>query len=203
MCLKRSRSRNSTASIWPASLARVDGLRQVGLQEHAVRQAGEVIVIRELVEALLVREQLCLGAFALGQVAHQERDEVAAMRQHRHVAHIDFQHAAVLADLLQLVAATRHDVLQQHGHRVGIAARPAQHRFQRQRTQLPDFVTQLFQRGRIGVDDLAAGTVGDDDAVLGLLEDGLVARGERLPLILVPLLATRQQRGRGGEHDKQ
>jgi hypothetical protein len=43
----------------------------VRLQEQPVRQPGQVIVIGELVEALLVGEQLALGLLSLGQVAHQ------------------------------------------------------------------------------------------------------------------------------------
>ena len=52
-------------------------LGQMRLQEQAVRQAREVVVVGELVEALLVGEQLRLRLLSLGQVAHEIGDEAA------------------------------------------------------------------------------------------------------------------------------
>jgi hypothetical protein len=58
-----------------------------------------VIVVRELVEALLIGDQLRLRLLPLGQVAHQVRHESAIARLDRYATHFDVDLAAVLEPL--------------------------------------------------------------------------------------------------------
>ena len=79
---------------------------------------GEVIVIGELVEALLVGEQLGLRLLALGQVAHQVRHQAAVARLDGHAAHFDVHLPAVLEPLHQLDAAAGLDARQRRDDRI-------------------------------------------------------------------------------------
>ena len=78
-CLKRSRSRNSTASTVVVFLASSMASRQVQLQVQAVRQPGQLVVVREVIELLVLLEQVRLDLAAHGHVVHRhgERRAVA------------------------------------------------------------------------------------------------------------------------------
>ena len=199
MCLKRSRSRNSTASICPVSWQRAMRLGQVRLQEQAVRQARQVIVIGELVEALLVGEQLRLRLLSLRQVAHEVRHQAAVARFDGHAAHFDVHLAAVLEPLHELDAAARLDARQRGDHRVLRIVRTAQHRQHRAAAQFVQRETELLLHGRIGIDDLAGARVGDQQSVLRLFDDGAVARLEREAVGVEAARARHEQHGDDGE----
>ncbi len=67
MCLKRSRSRNSTASVAPVRARFFDSLRQMHGEKEAVRQAGELVVMREVIQVLLLLQQLRFDLPAAGR----------------------------------------------------------------------------------------------------------------------------------------
>ena len=156
-----------------------DRLGQVRLQEQPVRQPGQVIVIGEFVEALLVGEQLCLRFLSLGQVAHQVGHEPAVARFDRHAAHFDVHLPAVLEPLHELDAAARLDARQRRDHRVLRIVRTAQHGQHRAAAQFVQRESELLLHGGIRIDDLAGARVGHQQSVLRLFDDGAVARFER------------------------
>ena len=169
------------------------------LQEQPVRQPGQVIVIGELVEALLVGEQLALRLLALRQVAHQVGHQAPVARLDRHAAHFDVDLPAVLEPLHQLDAAARFDARQRRDHRILRIVRTAQHRQHRAAAQFLEREAQLLLHGRIGIDDLAGARVGDQQAVLRLLDDGAIARLERQAVGIETARARHQQHGDDGE----
>ena len=183
----------------PGFLAARDGLGQMRLQEQAVRQAREVIVIGEFVEALLVGEQLGLRLLSLGQIAHQVGHQAAVARLDGHAAHFDVHLPAVLEPLHELDAAARLHARQRRDDRILRIVGAAQHRQHRSPAQLVQRESELLLHGRIGIDDLAGARVGHQQSVLRLFDDGAVTRLERQPVGVEPARARHQQHGDDGE----
>ena len=183
----------------PGFLAARDGFGQVRLQEQAVRQARQVIVIGELVEALLVGEQLRLRLLSFRQIAHEVGHQAPVARFDGHAAHFDVHLAAVLEPLHELDAAARLDARQRGDDGILRIVRAAQHRQHRTAAQFVQRESELLLHGRIGIDDLAGARIGHQQSVLRLFDDGAVARLERQPVGVETARARHEQHGDDGE----
>ncbi len=183
----------------PGFLAARERLGQVRLQEQAVRQSREVIVIGELVEPLLVGEQLGLRLLSFGKIAHQIGDQAAVAGLDGHAAHFHVDLPAVLEPLHQLDAAAGFDARQCCYHRVLRIVRAAQHGQHRAPAQFLQRESELFLYGGVCIDNFAGARVGHQQSVLRLFDDGAVARFQRQAVGAEPPRTCHEQHRDDGE----
>ncbi len=69
MCLKRSRSQEQDGERGAGPASFVDGFRQMHGEEQPIRQAGELIVMREVIEVLLLLRATALRSSGAGMTS--------------------------------------------------------------------------------------------------------------------------------------
>ena len=154
MCLKRSRSRNSTASMLPVRFASAIAPGRCAARKSRFGRPGELVVVGQMVEVLLLLEELRLHPPAHGDVAGRQRKEACVPDVEPIAADLHLEETSAAAALSGLDENPRRRFPQLRQQRLRRAAVVTEDLRQRHRSQLLQLVAEAALQSRVGVDDL-------------------------------------------------
>ncbi len=152
------------------------GVRQERGEMVTIRQPGQLIVVRHAVQTVLILDELLFRLPAQGHIVGHVGNDVAAVHVERTASDFDVDEGAVLGALLNVHCHLGIGIAQPRRQGIGSGGAVCKDVQQRQGLRLGIGVAEAGQERRVCVENLLGLCIHDDDAVVRLIDDGLVAR---------------------------
>jgi len=127
----------------------LDGVGQMGCEVQPVRESGEVIVMGEVIELLVLLEQLRLHLAANGDIVHRHREQLPAVHQNAIAGRLDVALGSVRTALAHLERGATGRILELEKQAATLDPLDAEDVVEPQRAQLIQRVAEVAERGRI------------------------------------------------------
>jgi hypothetical protein len=152
----------------------VDRLGQVSRQKQPIRQAGELVVVREMIQMLLFLEKLRLDLPAQRDVVCGEREDGLAVDLKTTATDLHVRQRAVLAALTDAEGQTRVRIAQARQQAFRLRGVVSENLADRHAPQLAEAISETALQSGVTGDDAQRGGIRNEHAVGRLLDQRVI-----------------------------